>query len=199
MFHSKQVKWFHQGFTLSELLITLAVLGLIAAFTVPKMLSNSQTSQYEVRAKDTIAMITGAYGMYVQKSTLTANTTPGDLTPYMNFIAVDTTSPIDWAQTQASGNCKSTEPCLVLHNGGRLVLYKTISFGGTSSTNVILFSFDPDGRVTDGTTNGPGKALQLFLYYDGRIGTYGDIPGLVASSDGNRGVSATLVPPWFSW
>jgi prepilin-type N-terminal cleavage/methylation domain-containing protein len=48
------------AFTLSELLIALAVLGLIAAFTLPKVLADIGQKQAEARLKDTITTISSA-------------------------------------------------------------------------------------------------------------------------------------------
>lgn len=42
----------HKGFTLAELLIALAILGVIATFTIPKVLQSSRTAQ----AQDALAM-----------------------------------------------------------------------------------------------------------------------------------------------
>ena len=190
----------NKGFTLAELLIALVILAEIATFTIPKVLYSSQNKQYNTAAKEVLGMITSAYQQYsLTNGPVTASTTPGALTQYMNYITLDTSANVDWNYTQASGGSSASQPNLLLHNGGRLVLYNTISFGGTNSNNAILFSLDPDGRVTDGTTNGPGKSLQIFLYYNGRVGTYGDMPVTAVSSDTSRSVNSSLVPPWFSW
>lgn len=53
------------AFTLAELLIALAILGVIATFTIPKILATQQTQQYNAIAKDDIHMIVGAYQQYV--------------------------------------------------------------------------------------------------------------------------------------
>jgi len=46
------------GFTLSELLISLAILGVIAAFTIPKILSSQNDAQRKAVFKETYATIT---------------------------------------------------------------------------------------------------------------------------------------------
>lgn len=46
-----------RGFTLSELLISLAILGLIAVFTIPQVLRSMQASQNKTALKDAIASL----------------------------------------------------------------------------------------------------------------------------------------------
>ncbi|MCS6266153.1 MAG: prepilin-type N-terminal cleavage/methylation domain-containing protein [Vampirovibrio sp.] len=50
-----------KGFTLSELLVSLAVLGLIAAFAVPKVLSSVGNSAFLANAKEAISTISNAF------------------------------------------------------------------------------------------------------------------------------------------
>ena len=47
----------HFGFTLSELLIALAILGLIATFTIPKLVDSIQTQGRDAVIKETIATL----------------------------------------------------------------------------------------------------------------------------------------------
>ena len=77
-----------------------------------------------------------------------------------------------------------------------MMLYDWATFGGTNSDNAIFYVFDPDG-VYSGTTNGPGKALGIALYYDGKIRTTGNYVNPTYSSDGVRSSDSTLDPDWF--
>lgn len=45
----------NRGFTLAELLIALAILGVIAAFSIPKVLSAQQNQTYNAIAKEAAA------------------------------------------------------------------------------------------------------------------------------------------------
>ena len=56
------------GFTLAELLISLAILGVIATFTIPKILTSQQNSQKAAVTKEVIAMISGAFTAYQQNT-----------------------------------------------------------------------------------------------------------------------------------
>lgn len=186
------------AFTLAELLISLAILGVIATFTIPKILTSQQNGQYSAKAKETAAMIAGAYQMYKSRYTPTLNTSAGDLTPFMNYVAVDSTSTIDLFQEATTRACTGGYECVRLHNGGML-LWATAGFMGTASTNAVYFYFDPDGQVTDGTTNGPGKSVVFWLYYNGRVTSYSNLSAGTVYGGGTVGPDPTCDPPWFQW
>ncbi|WP_373532123.1 type II secretion system protein [Vampirovibrio sp.] len=190
---------FKKGFTLAELLIALAILGVIATFTIPKILSSQQNGQFNAVAKEDIAMLSGAYQLAQLAGTVTSSTTPSDLTPYMNYIALDTTSTIDALHgLGVAVSCSGGQPCLRMHNGSIIQLYHR-SFGGTATNNAILVLIDPDGRQTSSTTNGAGKMMEAFIYYDGRIGSRGTLHTTAISSDGPRPADPNHEPSWFSW
>jgi hypothetical protein len=100
--------------------------------------------------------------------------------------------------TENTANCSSAAFCLRLHNGAMLYSFDN-SFSGTATTNAIYFYLDPDGRVTDGTTNGPGKSVILLLYTNGHIVSWGDALPATTSSDGTRSACPGCDPPWFKW
>ena len=83
----KQVK--QSGFTLAELLIALAILGVIATFTIPKVLESGSTSQWNAMGKEVASMISGAHQQHKLQGLLSTNTLSGDLTQHMNYVAVD--------------------------------------------------------------------------------------------------------------
>ena len=72
------------GFTLAELLIALVILGVIATFTIPKVLSSQQSNQWKSQAKEVASMISGAYSVYQSENSASASTTTADLSPSMN-------------------------------------------------------------------------------------------------------------------
>jgi prepilin-type N-terminal cleavage/methylation domain-containing protein len=76
-----------KGFTLAELLIALALLGIIASFTIPKVLESSTNAKYKAMAKEAAGMISGAYQNLKLANGLSANTTTCDLTQYMKIPA----------------------------------------------------------------------------------------------------------------
>ena len=49
------------GFTLSEILITLAIIGIVAAMTVPTIISKYSTSEYSARTKKAYGLVSGVF------------------------------------------------------------------------------------------------------------------------------------------
>lgn len=184
------------GFTLAELLIALAILGIIATFTIPKIISNQQNGQKLAVTKEMIAMFSEAYQQHLQKEGAAASTNFNDLLPYINYIAVDSTSVIDDYNNATFEDCSATT-CLKFANGA-VVKYSTSTFGGTATKNAIYITIDPDGQYS-GSTTGNGKGIRVFLYYNGRITSNGYILPNTCNSSNCRGPNLTYDPPWFTW
>ena len=198
------------GFTLAELLIALLILGVIATFTIPKVLQSQQSNEWNSAAKEAISMISGAYQAYQSGNTATGVTTMGDLTPYMNYVAIDTTSDIDRNYSVAGSapcNGGGTEHiCLRLHSGALMRLWKPACFFSNGSLNAMVFMYDPDGKLTSTDAFGDGKRLTFYLYFNGRISDIGNITPNTTTATSSACIATstsqpdpTLVPPWFSW
>ena len=189
-----------KGLSLTELLIALGLLGLIAAFAIPKVLQTGGGSQHNAQAKEVARMIKDAYDLYRIENRATANTLCRDLTPYMNYVAVVNSGAVDdnpghGTTTCGSGNYK----CLRLHSGGMLLYDNNTAFGGTSETRMIWFDYDPDGKATGGSGDA-GKAVGFFLYFNGHI-TSGDYvyPNSNSTTYINVNPGDEPDPDWFSW
>jgi len=190
------------GFTLVELLIALTIFGEIATFTIPKLIYSQQNHQYNAIAKENFGLISAAFQQMQLTGTLTTGTTAGAFTQYMNYVKYvsDGSLTIDAVPTTTTKACDgSPYVCVKLHNGSVLAYRTDASFGGNSTTNAIFFLTDPDGRVTDGTTNGPGKGMSMFIYYNGRIVDEGNLLTGTASSFTSYTADPAKVPSWFSW
>jgi len=187
----------HKGFTLVELLICLYILALIATFTIPKLLVTQQNQQYNASAKEMASLASAAYQQLQFSGSVTSSTRGKDLSPYMNYLSVDTSSLIDNIPGATTNSCSSSNPCLNLHNGGKLMLWGNY-FAGTTN-NVIFIQYDPDGVVTDGTTSGPGKSVKFAIYYNGMITSRGNIIPGSKDNAATYNPDATADPPWFSW
>jgi type II secretory pathway pseudopilin PulG len=180
-------------------LIALAILGVIATFTIPKIFSGQQNGQNNAKAHEVAAMISGAFVQAQQAGIVTSTTKPSDLTPYMNYMSLDSSGTvIDSVPTGSTSVCNAGTPCIKLHNGGMLWLFNTESFGGVTPVNVIAFRFDPDlSNNTTSTADGPLKAVEFELYYNGQITSRGLIKSGTTGSSGGYAVIAD--PSWFSW
>lgn len=197
-----------RAFTLAELLIALAILGVIATFTIPKILNSTNNSEWDTVAKEVAGMMSEAYQAYQIENAADATTNFSDITPYMNYIKVDTISDMDQGYgTAGVTNCGAGSlECLKLHSGALIRYPRSRCFYGTTSKNMLLIRLDPDGKVSSDTSaNAYGKSLELYLYYNGRVVTgEGILPDSITS---NYGCSAAItyqpapaiVPPWFSW
>ena len=180
------------AFTLSELLIALAILGIIASFTIPKVLESANSSKHSAAAKEAAAMISGAFSTYKLEASVSSTTTAGVLTSYMNFVTTDTdnnNSSVPAGQA-AIGNCSSTQVCLMLHSGGTLAYNTGASFGGTAATNAIYFNFDPD------STGSAAGGVTFIQYYDRRITSNSN--AATGTTTGGTQVAPVSDPPWLA-
>lgn len=189
---------FVKGFTLAELLICIYILGLIATFTIPKLITPQQNSKYNAIAKEDISMVSAAYQQYQLLSGASSNTSIGDITPYMNYVSVSNSLVVDDVQGNSSFACSSTYPCLILHNGSVLHYGSTASFGGSSTTNANWFQIDPNGAF-GGTTNGSDKAGGFFIYFNGLVTDEGDLKTGTANSVQSYSANSSKVLTWFGW
>lgn len=177
-----------KGFTLAELLIALAILGVIATFVIPKILQSQQSSQKKAIALEAISAVAAAYDLYKQQNTVTASTGMDDLVGSLNYVKRDTSTIVDHKPGNTSTDCSTaTVRCYKLHNGAILWYITNVGkFNGTASTNYLLFLIDPDGEYNNGDVN--GKAVELFLYTTGRLTSRA-----IVADDSTRD------PVWFSW
>ena len=184
---------------MAELLIALAILGVIATFTIPKILDSGSDSKWNAIGLEAAATISGAYQQYKLSNSISASTGPADLTPYLNYVKIDSVTTIDDVQTSTSILCGAVYTCLVLHNGGYLFYRPTNNFNATAATNAMFWGLDPDGKYS-GSTTGPGKTIIFWLYTNGRLRTYGTLePNTYFDGGGPYVPVPSLDPPWFSW
>ena len=190
------------AFTLAELLIALTILAEIVTFTIPKVLLAKQNETFNTAALDGASTVAAAFQIYQSRNGIASSTGIKDLTPFMNYLSVDNSTIIDdyyGASTITCGTGGGGQ-CLRLYNGSMLEYWAGDSFGGTNTTNAIPFRIDPDSRVTDGTTNGPGKTISFMIYTNGRIVDRGNIvPNTAYSSYSGLMPTPGIVPPWFHW
>jgi prepilin-type N-terminal cleavage/methylation domain-containing protein len=76
--HPKQA-----GFTLAEVLIVMAILGVVATFTVPKVLYSSNQASWNAKAKEAAAAISEAYTLLRMEKGVSASTKSTDILAYI--------------------------------------------------------------------------------------------------------------------
>lgn len=59
------------GFTLAEVLITLGIIGVVAAMTIPTLMNNVQEAQFKTAWKKTYSIINQAYAKYLSDNSMT--------------------------------------------------------------------------------------------------------------------------------
>ena len=190
-----------KAFTLAEFLIALAILGIIATFSIPKVLQSQQSAEKRAMAKEVIAMVSGAYEAYKKQTVPSASTGGHQLIPYMNYVTQisDGSLDIDSHNNWTSVPCDAFWVCLRLHNGGVLAI-PDVNFADTGPRNALNFVFDPDGKYDGGAagSNHPGKGLQFHLYFNGRITTAAHIePDTDNSTWTDEGPDPNTDPVWW--
>jgi prepilin-type N-terminal cleavage/methylation domain-containing protein len=167
-----------QGFTLSELLVSLAVLGLIAAFAIPKVLTAVGTSSARAIGGELIATVSQAYEALRsdRNGSLSRSTKGADLVGKMNYKTSVT----------ATGVVTVTFP-----NGGT-IQYKPTDDFSDGTKGVIGFNIDPDGGTTSTSQYGPAS---VYIANDGRFwlaySDYGPNFAQVAATDLTPATSGT--------
>lgn len=107
------------GFTLAELLISLAILGVIATFTIPKVLNAQQDSKRKAVLRETLASLEAVMhdGLLTGQFSQQHN---GDyILSHLNAVKVcDTDAEAQGCWTQSSPHSsENNEPGLIMHNG----------------------------------------------------------------------------------
>ncbi len=190
-----------QAFTLAELLICLSLVGVIAAYAIPKLFNAQQGEASNAIVKEVAGMISDAYIKYKANGGDINGQTPAVLMPYINYVKMETTGTIDyWPTVPGSIACGAGAPCYTLHNGAKLRIWGC-GMTGTNTTNAVGFIIDPDG-IDSGISlvDGPSKSIALMLYYNGRLATIGTVtPNTANGCNANIMPFPSADPSWFHW
>ncbi|MFM7390320.1 MAG: Tfp pilus assembly protein FimT/FimU [Vampirovibrionales bacterium] len=131
-----------QGFTLSELLISLAVLGLIAALTLPSIFNSVAQNQMKAVERELLTSVAQVVTEGLQSGTI-ATTGAGFREALIQKLNPSRVCNTDFV-TQGCGvergglTWAGTNPGIVLHNGTQLV-FGTNSIQGCGDSIYMLF------------------------------------------------------------
>ena len=184
------------GFTLSELLIALGVLGLIASFTIPKVLQSVGNAQKKAIAKEAAAILSQAYEAYGLDNEPGAGFNTVLLKPYINHAEDVDAGLLDSAPSNGGMTtlgCAWAE-CIRLHNGAVLFLWGGGAFDGTDPETFATFLVDVDGANT-----GVQDSIWMNVYYDGAIRSDESMKPGSHNTEMATGPIADGDPDWFSW
>ena len=133
-----------KGFTLAELLVVVAIIGVLVAISIPIFTSQLEKSRDAV----TLSNIRAAYAQ-AQTAYLTGSGDSGNVTytPGSNGAATVVVSGVE-AKGQQAG----------LDNSGNLPFASSASdalttMGGSAATDNLTFSYDANGKITSVTAN----------------------------------------------
>ncbi|MEB3287336.1 MAG: prepilin-type N-terminal cleavage/methylation domain-containing protein [Vampirovibrionales bacterium] len=131
-----------KAFTLAELLIALAILGVIATFTIPKVLTAQADQQKKAVFKETIAALANITYTGNMQETFDANTFESYLLNHLNLVKVcQTDSLAQGCRTQAMPFGMEGYTGGILHSGATIVIHPN----SVSPTNMMDVFIDWNG------------------------------------------------------
>lgn len=143
---------YHTGFTLAELLIALALLGIIAAFTIPKVLQASSDQETNAKLRETVATLENAwYGIRDKNEVNTLVGLQANLLTVLNVIS-SSNGPADigaGAPLQSLGS----HPCIEANAMGWLLFPNGVVVTGIA-INPPLDMDPPTAATHDWSKNG---------------------------------------------
>lgn len=84
----RQINIKFKGFTLAEVLITLGIIGVVAALTIPAMMNNIQDAQYKTAYKKAFSVLNQAIMSANQQNLINPTANEGDANHVLNFLTV---------------------------------------------------------------------------------------------------------------
>jgi prepilin-type N-terminal cleavage/methylation domain-containing protein len=196
-----------KGITLAEVMVTIAIMGIMAAMTVPKFLTTNgtvQTSNYSKGANEFAVAIAAAYQIYVMKNgPVTAfGTVAGDLMQYVNYVTtLPGTSQIDQITGSGAQACNSSvgDQCYVMHNGAVVYTSTYWVLCDTTRNSYVYYVYDPDG-VYGNSTTGISKSVVFDLHADGHVVSSDYRYGNICATDTHLspGWGTNAPPVWYS-
>ena len=161
------------AFTLAEVLITLGIIGVVAAMTMPVLIANHQK-------KETVAKLKKAYSI-LQQATIFAKQEYGEVNewdysdpyefgqkyfkPYLKVIVDSQKEIYSWNDLTGKSHSYSTWPTLILADGTFIFIY----LADPGYPVNFHIGVDINGKQKP---NKLGRDLFLFTYYKNALRTY---------------------------
>ncbi len=183
---SKMANKPRQGFSLAEMLVSLALMGALASMLLPMLTHNVGKDKLMYMGKDGAAELVQAYATYLKTNVPTANTSAQDIINNLNYMRIinngSQTLQVEkvnntpaYGSCTSGGNpctvftavCRAETPCALLHSGALIQYDANATFGGNPpryNTNALRFILDPDA-------DGPQTSVSFVLFYSGRLST----------------------------
>lgn len=179
------------GFTLAEVLISLALVGTLAAMMYPMLINNVAEERLLQNCKEGAAQVALAYVKFQKDASIGPTTTTDAIfaAGMDNYVrrfpdpnAPGASGSNLAVQVQTGGGvqtipCDAGSPCYVLQSGAILQYDADANFNGsTPNVNGIRFIVDPDG-------NDVQIGSSFIMFANGRITTEANAPGAILSND----------------
>jgi prepilin-type N-terminal cleavage/methylation domain-containing protein len=127
------------GFTLAELLIALAIIGVITTFTIPKVLQSQADQQKKTVLRETISalseILTSATRQGDYESPKSGNYFLGKLNA-LKICNTDASAQGCWNNAVQGANGESAERGVILHNGATIAGFNDT--GGSYNNGVMI-------------------------------------------------------------
>ncbi len=188
------------GFSLAELLLSLLILAVIATFTIPKIISSQRNGSYLAGAKEAATTVGQALYLYRFSTSYATTGTWTNVTPYLNYVKVDTTTVIDGSPNDGIGTTQCGDAggsCYKLNNGSMLKLWDWGACGNLDDINDYeFFLYDPDGRSTS-----QEDSVWFVANLKGRVKPWSELSNTESVCDlvGTYPGDPSYNPSWFSW
>lgn len=186
-----------KAFTLAEVLITLGIIGIVAAMTIPTLLTNIREKQTVSKLKQTYSMLSQAFKLVEDNGGVLGDLAENDnisskdrAAKFMDLLRPHLKILVDCGHNDTNEACVKNQAYIKLNNQNRenyankQVYYKVVLFNGThiilrgGESGFVTPNGDPElvrVYVDTNGTQGPnqwGRDFFMFHYYD----SYGFVP-----------------------
>lgn len=189
------------GFTLAEVLITLGIIGVVAAMTIPTLIANTRAAQLKSRYFKSYSTITQALKL-MQSDDVSMDNADFAYKLFMNYLSAPYDCGLGGNIGADQGNKKEV-PCYKSNTGNSATPYKSLDGKSNFNQNYLddgqiamqdgsLFLFENEqDRIfisvdLNGYNNKPNRAgydLFTFQYIDGELLPMGDSRTLYSDVD----------------